>query len=340
MPRSGRLSSHRGGVSLKEYVIETTNLTKLYDGEKGCKDITLKVPAGVVFGFLGPNGAGKSTFVRTMLGLIHPTCGSGSILGQSISEVKAREKVGYLPELFRYPEWMTGRALLELHADLSRTPFRGRKEKIGSLLERVGLHQRGDEKIKNYSKGMQQRIGIACALLSDPKVIFLDEPTSALDPIGRKEVRNLISELADEGKTVFLNSHLLSEVENICNHVAIIHKGSMVTQGEWRKLSAVKTEVEVTVSHPPECWREALPEWVLEQKELRQGAESTSWLLTLSDEKKIPKLVRTLASQQMDVYQVTPKHQSLEDIFMYWINQKEQQTHVDNFKVNNKRDTV
>ncbi|MGZ4134788.1 MAG: ABC transporter ATP-binding protein, partial [Tumebacillaceae bacterium] len=209
---------------MSEYVIQTWDLTKQYNGKAGCKNISLQVPRGVVFGFLGPNGAGKSTFVRTMLGLLHPTSGRAELLGKLVGDHEARRKVGYLPELFRYQEWLTGRQLLEAHAELVGVPKAQRKQQIDRLIDRVGLTGRDREKIKGYSKGMQQRIGIACALLGDPELIFLDEPTSALDPIGRREVRDLMAELRREGKTVFLNSHLLSEVETVCDHVAIIHK--------------------------------------------------------------------------------------------------------------------
>lgn len=306
-----------------EYVIQTQHLTKLYNGTNGCRDISLNVPEGVVFGFLGPNGAGKSTFVRTMLGLIHPTSGSGTILGEPIQSNSARAKIGYLPELFRYPEWMTGKQLLEAHADLCHVPHRDQKTRIEFLLDLVGLGKRGYEKIKGYSKGMQQRIGLACSLISDPDVLFLDEPTSALDPIGRKEVRMLISELVSQGKTIFLNSHLLSEVESICNQVAIIHKGSMVTQGNWRELSSVRPQAEITLSKFPTSWSNELPEWIQDYTEIRQVPEGTSYLVTLIDNKHIPLLVRSLSNLHIDIYEVTPKQPHLEEIFMYWINQKE-----------------
>ncbi|MFC4077543.1 ABC transporter ATP-binding protein [Salinithrix halophila] len=312
-----------------DYVIEADRLTKWYDGNVGCRDISLKVPRGVVFGFLGPNGAGKSTFVRTLLGLIRPTSGTGSILGQPIPSVFSRDKVGYLPELFRYPDWMTGKQLLKLHADLCGVSRAGRTKIIHNLLERVGLHQRGDEKIRGYSKGMQQRIGLACALLGDPEVLFLDEPTSALDPIGRKEVRELVSTLQDEGKTVFLNSHLLSEVESVCNHVAIIDKGRLVVQGDWRKLSAVKTEVEVTISGVTDRFWEASQGLVLNREQLDQWEGKSSWRVTLSDDQQIPALVSELTAHKLEVYQVTPKKQNLEDIFMYWITRKENVSDVD-----------
>ncbi|MDR6225598.1 ABC transporter ATP-binding protein [Desmospora profundinema] len=312
-----------------EYVIETNRLTKLYEGNKGCREITLQVPRGVVFGFLGPNGAGKSTFVRTLLGLIHPNSGTASLLGHPVPSIASRKKVGYLPELFRYPDWMTGRQLLDLHADLSEVPRVGRKKKISDLLEKVGLHQRGEDKIRGYSKGMQQRIGIATALISDPEVIFLDEPTSALDPIGRKEVRDMIREWREQGKTVFLNSHLLSEAETVCNHVAIINHGHLVVQGDWRQLSAVEPQVEVTVSDMDDYGWESFSGWGMKWEQIDQGEDRSTWLLTLSEEKQIPALVSALTDRGMKVYQVTPRQQSLEELFMYWVNRKENAAHVD-----------
>lgn len=315
---------------MSDYVIKTQDLTKLYAGDKGCREITLQVPRGVVYGFLGPNGAGKSTFVRTLLGLIRPTSGTASIMGHPISSVASRQQVGYLPELFRYPDWMTGMQLLKFHADLCKVPRTEQKARIHHLLERVGLHQRGEEKIRGYSKGMQQRIGLACALVSDPALVFLDEPTSALDPIGRKEVRELISDLRAEGKTVFLNSHLLSEVENVCDHVAIINKGRLVVQGDWRELRTVQAQVEVTISDVEDEWWASLSDLVTGWKRLSRWDGKSAWLLTLSEPSQIPALVSTLTSRQIDVYQVTPKQQNLEEIFMYWINKKEGAEHVDN----------
>jgi ABC-2 type transport system ATP-binding protein len=319
-----------------DYVIETQQLTKQYNGKAGCRNITLQVPRGVVFGFLGPNGAGKSTFVRTLLGLLIPTSGKGTILGAPIGSVESRTRVGYLPELFRYPEWLTGRQLLETHADLCGLSLMERKTRIPYLLERVGLHGRGDEKIRGYSKGMQQRIGLACALLSDPEVVFLDEPTSALDPIGRREVRALMNELRNEGKTIFLNSHLLSEVESVCDHVAIIHKGELVVQGDWRKLSAVKPQVEMTIGPASSAIWDQLSSLII-QKECTGFTDEgrTCWLLTLKQEENIPIIIRYLSEKEIMIYQVTPRQPHLEDVFMYWVNRKEEQSaYVDSSKAN------
>ena len=315
---------------MNDIIIETNNLTKQYNGKAGCNNITLSVPHGIVYGFLGPNGAGKSTFVRTMLGLLRPTSGSATMLGAPIGSVQSRKKVGYLPELFRYPDWLTGNQLLAAHADLCGIPYREQRCLIERLIDRVGLTGRSKEKIRGYSKGMQQRIGLACALLNDPELIFLDEPTSALDPIGRKDVRDLINELRSQGKTVFLNSHLLNEVESVCDHVAIINKSELIVQGEWRELSDVETKVEITIEGDPiHLWQEA-PRFVKAVERVSQASGRSRWLVSLDAETNIPHLIEALTSQRFSIYGVTPKEQHLEDVFLHWVNKKGGSAHVDN----------
>lgn len=312
---------------MSEFVIQTWELSKQYDGKAGCRDITLQVPPGVVFGFLGPNGAGKSTFVRTLLGLLHPTGGRAELLGRPIGDPETRRRVGYLPELFRYQDWLTGRQLLETHAELVGIPRHERKRQIDALVERVGLGGRENERIRRYSKGMQQRIGIACALLGDPQLIFLDEPTSALDPIGRREVRELMSELRREGKTIFLNSHLLSEVENVCDQVAIIHKSELIVQGDWRQLSDVKTSVRVrALGATAELWTRLQPlVQGVERLDERATDGTTRWLVHLAQEEQIPELVQALAAAGIPLYELTPQQPGLEEVFLYWVQRKEEE---------------
>lgn len=313
---------------MSNYVIETWDLSKQYNGKAGCKNITLQVPRGSVFGFLGQNGAGKSTFVRTMLGLLHPTAGKAVMLGHPIGTVESRQKVGYLPELFRYPDWLTGQQLLEHHAQLCGLSRSQGRAVIRDVLEQVGLAGRERERIRGYSKGMQQRIGIACALLSDPELIFLDEPTSALDPIGRKEVRELITRLRDQGKTIFLNSHLLSEMESVCNYVGIIHRSELVVHGDWRKLSSVAPQVELTVEAASFSAGEELPAFVTESRLLREAASRATWLLTLDQDNRVPALLQALVGQGAAVHEVVQKQQSLEEVFLYWVQKKEGEAHV------------
>ncbi|MDR4998689.1 MULTISPECIES: ABC transporter ATP-binding protein [Brevibacillus] len=313
---------------MSNYVIETWDLSKQYNGKAGCKNITLQVPRGSVFGFLGQNGAGKSTFVRTMLGLLHPTAGKAVMLGHPIGTVESRQKVGYLPELFRYPDWLTGQQLLEHHAQLCGLSRSQGRAVIRDVLEQVGMAGRERERIRGYSKGMQQRIGIACALLSDPELIFLDEPTSALDPIGRKEVRELITRLRDQGKTIFLNSHLLSEMESVCNYVGIIHRSELVVHGDWRKLSSVAPQVELTVEAASFSAGEELPAFVTESRLLREAASRATWLLTLDQDNRVPALLQALVGQGAAVHEVVQKQQSLEEVFLYWVQKKEGEAHV------------
>ncbi|WP_099355032.1 ABC transporter ATP-binding protein [Fredinandcohnia onubensis] len=307
-------------------VIQTNSLTKTYNGKGGISDVTLSVGEGMVYGFLGPNGSGKSTFVRTLLGLLQPTSGEGYILGEPIGTTKSREQVGYLPELFRYPDWLTGRQLLLSHAELCRIPVRERNKRIDEVIELVGMTGRENGRISGFSKGMSQRIGLACAILNDPKVVFLDEPTSALDPIGRKDVRDLMVYLRDQGKTVFLNSHLLYEVESVCDHVSIVHQGEMVAQGPWRELMMTEAKVEVVTDKPIV----ALPSFVTRNQKVKEEEGRTRWVLQLEHEADIPRLIQFLASNQVSIFEVKPIIPHLEDVFLYWVNQKKENAYVDN----------
>ncbi|TWH56867.1 ABC-2 type transport system ATP-binding protein [Desulfitobacterium sp. LBE] len=310
---------------MSEFVIQTWNLTKHYDGKAGCSDVSLQVPPGVVYGFIGPNGAGKSTFVRTLLGLIHPTSGRAEILGHPLKEVKARAKVGYLPELFRYPDWLTGVQLLELHGDLAGVPSAERRLRIQNLVERVGLSGREQEKIRRYSKGMQQRIGLACALISDPELIFLDEPTSALDPIGRRDVRDLILALRKEGKTVFLNSHLLAEVENVCDQVAIINQGKVVAQGDWRTLCDFKSEIKLRAQGLTQEILNTVNSLVQNAELLSRTQEISEWRVQLSSGEAVPELIYRLSGMGIGLYEVVSLQPHLEEVFMYWVERKERE---------------
>ena len=211
--------------------IEISNLRKEYGRKVALEDLSLSVQPGEVFGFLGPNGAGKTTTIKVLLGLVRPTSGHARIFGVPSSDPEARRHVGYLPENFRFQDWLTGIELLELHADLADMPRADRERRIPEALHLVGLGDRGGDRIRGYSKGMLQRIGLAQAIIHNPRLVLLDEPTSALDPIGRREVRDLIRTLSARGMTVFLNSHLLSEVEMVCDRVAIIDRGRVVRSG-------------------------------------------------------------------------------------------------------------
>ncbi|OME79096.1 ABC transporter [Paenibacillus sp. FSL A5-0031] len=212
--------------------IETIGLCKDYGEGRGCHDVTLTIREGEAFGFLGPNGAGKSTIVKMLTGLIKPTSGKAQIFGQPSGSIEARRRFGYLPELFRYPDWLTGEEVLAFHAKLCELDRSMAKRRIHQLLDDVGIGSRGSDRLKGYSKGMQQRLGLACALLTNPDIVFLDEPASALDPVGRHEVRDLLARLRSQGKTIFLNSHLLEDVEQLCDKVALLNNGKVLAEGK------------------------------------------------------------------------------------------------------------
>src|SRR6058998_186557 len=187
----------------------------------------MTVPRGEVFGFLGPNSAGKTTAVKLLLGLLKPTSGQGWLLGRPLGDLGARRRIGYLPELFRYQSWLTATEVLALHCELAPLPRSSWKDEIRNVLDTVGLTERAHDRVNTFSKGMQQRLGLGAALLGEPELVFLDEPTSALDPVGRHDVREIIRGLAARGSAVFLNSHLLSEVEQVCDRVAVVASGTM-----------------------------------------------------------------------------------------------------------------
>ena len=218
---------------MADAVIDTHGLAKRYGRTEALVDLTLRVEPGEIFGFLGPNGAGKTTAVKLLLGLARPTGGRGTLLGAPLGDRRARREVGYLPELFRYQPWLRAHEVLQLHAGLRSvdggSPFRAAA--IRDALGEVGLADRADDAVGGFSKGMQQRLGLAVALLGAPRLVVLDEPTSALDPVGRADVRSIVRRARDAGSTVFLNSHLLTEVERVCDRVAIVDHGRVLASG-------------------------------------------------------------------------------------------------------------
>ena len=292
-------------------VIETHDLTKLYGEKVGCEKICLSVGEGQIFGFLGPNGAGKSTFVKMLVGLIKPTSGTAKLLGAPLGDVAVRRRLGFLPENFRYQDWLSGRELLYYHAALAFIPRHERESRIDEVLRMVKLSVAADGKIKTYSKGMQQRVGIAAALISDPDLLFLDEPTSALDPIGRLEVREIITSLRDRGKAVFLNSHLLSELEMICDSVAIIKGGRVVEQGTLGELLKGRVEVEVTASQ-----LNGSMERVVDGLGRVLVSKGANVLVELDNEDMIPALAARIIEAGGKLYNLSRKKRTLEELFL------------------------
>ncbi|TDG00138.1 ABC transporter ATP-binding protein [Paenibacillus piri] len=304
--------------------IEARGLTKDYGNGRGCRQISLTVGEGEVFGFLGPNGAGKSTFVKMLVGLIRPTGGEAVLYGRPIGSLEARRHIGYLPELYRYQEWLSGEEVLRLHAQLcgwkpsdTRTQTRIRK-----LLDDVGIGLRGKDRVKHYSKGMQQRLGLACALLSDPPLLFLDEPSSAMDPVGRMEVRMLIAQLKNEGKTIFLNSHLLEDVEVLCDRVALLNNGTILECGSVSDVLQEKKRWLLRIGG----FEAQVLDWLRESTGLllnihsEQGhdpADGSIWLQAeIETEEQIGWLNHLIIEQGMTLYEVKKAAGKLDEWFV------------------------
>ncbi|MGD6808939.1 MAG: ATP-binding cassette domain-containing protein [Candidatus Bathyarchaeia archaeon] len=224
-----------------DYAIETSNLTKNYGSLTAVNKLNLKVQKGSIHGFLGPNGAGKTTTLKILVGLLKPSEGSAKVLGREvhIDEANARLRIGYMPELPKFPKHLKGAELLDVYGRMYGMSSQQRAEQIPKLIELVGLKGRENDHIGKYSKGMQQRIGIAQSLLNYPELVILDEPSIGLDPVGMVEVRELVKEISNKGMTVFLSSHLLFEVEQICNYVTIINKGSMLASDNLQTVSGL-----------------------------------------------------------------------------------------------------
>src|SRR5579872_5045088 len=223
-----RQSAERARAPAPDLAIATYGLRKVFGDKVAVRGLTLEVPRGEVFGFLGPNGAGKTTSVKMLLGLVSPTGGQARVLGAPLGDLTARARIGFLPEHFRFHDCLTARELLRIHGRLHGLKRQPLERRIGVLLERMDLTDAADRRLAQFSKGMLQRAGFAQALIAEPELLFLDEPTSGLDPLGRMLVRDLIRELRRTGTTVFLNSHLLGEVEATCDRVAFLKHGRVV----------------------------------------------------------------------------------------------------------------
>jgi ABC-2 type transport system ATP-binding protein len=301
-------------MSDTDLVIQTDDLTKYYRRSVGCESICLRVQRGHIFGFLGPNGAGKSTFIKMMVGLHRPTSGDAKLLGRPLGDFRARQRVGFLPENFRYQEWLTPRELLRFHSTLLGMQPSLLPEATSRVLGEVGLSEHADEKLRDFSKGMQQRFGFACALLGDPELLFLDEPTSALDPLGRAEVRELLCTVRSRGTTVFLNSHLLGEVEQVCDEVAVIDHGRLVAGGTLAELLAGPCEVDVTFAEP--LAGKVAEAAVAQAGGLLLGTSASGILVGLSGDDAIPALVERLVAAGARISTVARRRRTLESLFL------------------------
>ncbi|MDP9251918.1 MAG: ABC transporter ATP-binding protein [Chloroflexota bacterium] len=294
--------------------IRTNELAKRYGSITALASLTMTIPRGDIFGFLGPNGAGKTTAVKLLLGLTPPTSGDAEVLGAAIGDREALRRVGYLPELFRYQSWLTAREVLALHCELAGIDRTAWQREIEDALAIVGLSDRGSGRVGTFSKGMQQRLGLGVALLGAPDLVVLDEPTSALDPVGRHDVREIIRALGERGTTVFLNSHLLSEVEQICHRVAIVDRGRVVAQGTLDELLGGDT-VRIRATGLDRAAKTSLAKY-------GQLDDEGDWVILRGiDPERVPELIGDIVRLGGRVYAVEPRHESLEDRFLRLLGQ-------------------
>lgn len=291
--------------------IETRNLRKVYGDKVAVKDLTLTVEPGEVFGFLGPNGAGKTTSVKMLLDLASPTSGEGKLFGVALDNPDVRSRVGFLPEHFRFHDWLRAEEFLTLHADLYHMSRDLTRQRVPELLDLVGLTTHSQKKLREFSKGMLQRIGLAQALLNKPDLVILDEPTSGLDPVGRRLVRDIIRDLRKRGTTVFLNSHFLSEVEITCDRVAFIKHGEVIHISPLQTLMDGELSVQVRARKLTPEVVAGLSQW---SRDVRLDGEHLT--LTLYGEANLPIIHRYLVEHGVEVYAFRPEHVSLEDLFI------------------------
>lgn len=298
--------------------VEIEYLRKRYGSFEALGGVSLTVPRGAVFGLLGPNGAGKSTMVKSLLTIIRPTECRGRMLGKPIGDRATLAKVGYLPEHARFPEYLTGREVIGFSAGLAGVGAAETRRRTESLLARVGMKDWADRKLATYSKGMRQRIGIAQALVNEPEVVFLDEPTDGVDPEGRIEIRKMIESLREEGRTVFVNSHLLGEVEQVADEVVILAKGRVIESGKVAMLTRRAKRFEIrTVGPVPPALRQGL-----EREGLRVAGDSIA--LDAEDASPVQPVIDLLRGAGVPIREIREAKDSLEDIFLQAVQGKEE----------------
>jgi ABC-2 type transport system ATP-binding protein len=333
--------------------IDLHDVAKTYKGKvHALQGIDMRVRRGEVYGLLGPNGAGKSTLVKIMMTVIRPTRAQGTILGSPVGSKATLQRVGYLPENHRFPRYLTGRQTLEFFGAMQKVDRPTRKRRAAELLNTVGMTAWADKKISSYSKGMLQRVGIAQALISDPDLVVLDEPTDGVDPVGRRDIRDVLVHLRNQGKTVFINSHLLSELEMICDRVAIMVKGRLAKQGTLDELTVAnqRYEIEIESAGDPAAQRKLLagatsttlavvpaalpisavaapgnaPPPVVRLPAMRGKLPSGEWVeldgttlrIGVTDAAAIQPIVDSIRLAGLVIRRIQPVRQSLEDLFM------------------------
>jgi ABC-2 type transport system ATP-binding protein len=294
-----------------EFAIETEGLTKVYRTLRAVDNVSLRVPTGSTYGLLGPNGAGKTTFVKMLLSAAHPDSGRAMVFGRDTRDPEARRPIGYLPENHRFPTYMTGRDMLDFYGALSGMDSASRRKRIPELLNLVGLDERAHElRLGKYSKGMLQRVGLAQALMHGPKLLVLDEPSDGVDPVGRKHIRDILHALEQQGVTIFLNSHLLAEVELFCREVAIIQRGKVALTGTVEELTRGSGYRVEGVAVP-----EALAAELIAAARTASSNNGTLQLLYATRE-EANRAVDLLRGQGCEIEAVARSRSTLEEVFM------------------------
>ncbi len=296
-----------------EWALDLREVHKTYKGGvQALRGIEMKVRAGEIFGLLGPNGAGKSTLVKILMTVIAPTKARGDMLGRPVGDKPTLARVGYLPEHHRFPEYLTGAQVVEFYGAMHGVERRTLRQRRHELLELVGMKDWADKKVKSYSKGMRQRVGIAQALVNEPALVVLDEPTDGVDPVGRREIRGVLASLKQRGITVFLNSHLLSELEMVCDRVAILVQGKVSAQGTIDELTAGRRRYEIELVEAPRAGE------ALAAAALARGAAVSAHTLTIAsdDPERVQPVLDAIRAQGGVIRSVRQVRPSLEDLFM------------------------
>jgi ABC-2 type transport system ATP-binding protein len=299
-------------------VIETRDLVKHYGSITALNGVSLRVSAGEIYGLLGQNGAGKTTLIKILLGITKPSSGDARLLDEPVGTTAIRARIGYLPEDHHFPDYHSAASLMRYYGDLLGVPHAQLRKSIPEYLELVGLKGRMDSKIRTYSKGMKQRLGIAQALFHKPSVIFLDEPTDGVDPVGRKEIRGILQKLKEQGTTIFINSHLLGEVELICDRVAIVQRGEVIREGDMSTLLEQKGVYEIGLGEG-----QVMPVQEIEAQGYSVSRAGDKWLVQLKDGQNIEPVLDLLRFKGLNVRHMAEKRVSLEDLFIQAVESTE-----------------
>ena len=300
--------------------VDILNFNKVYTSSFGNKkvyaltDFSLTVSGGTIFGLLGPNGAGKTTLIKLLLGITFPDSGNARLLNQDFQNINVKRKIGYLPENHKYPNYLKGGEVLRFYGKLSGLDGKELEYRVDSLLDLMNLARWKNSKVKTYSKGMMQRLGLAQAMINDPDLIFLDEPTDGVDPIGRKEIRDILIELKNKGKTIFLNSHILSEVELITDNVGILNKGKLLKEGTVKELTEKKEEYRISFEG------EVKDEIIAEINGLKKNKDD-KFTLNVANISELNRTIDNLRNKNVLIKEIVPQKNTLEEMFISLIQE-------------------